>query len=446
MREPLDTLVVGAGISGLAYAHHRLERDPDSDLVVVDASARAGGLIETIAVDEPAGVRFEAGPETISDPAGVARALCEELGLERVVAPVTRRYLVSRGAVVALPTSPRALLSSPLLPFGARLRLLTEPLRRRGVALDGSIADFVRHRLGQRVLDTLVEPMLAGIHAGDPEQLSLRACFPALVQGMREHGTLLAWARSLRGETDVADRTPWKPAGGMSALPNALARALGRRLRLGTPVTGLERSPGADGWRVTLGGAERLAARRVVLALPLRATQRLLERVAPEASRLLASQGAEGLIVVPHLWPRDRVAHALDGFGYLVPAKERLSHLGTLFASSLDPSSAPANVVVLRTLLGGARDRSALEASDAELLATVRREVGPLLGLRGSPLLASVHRHPAALPTFDLDHPGRLARLADVLPDGIVLLGNHQRGIGLSSLLEEARRASGPGS
>jgi oxygen-dependent protoporphyrinogen oxidase len=437
----IDTLVVGAGISGLAYAYERRKADPEVDCLVVDSATRVGGLVQTIQVEDPVAVRFEAGPETISDSSGVARRLSEELGLKRVIAAATKRFLVQDGLVTEIPLSPPKLLTSSLLPLSARLRMLTEPWREKGRALDGSLAEFVRHRLGESVLETLVDPMVGGIYASAPELLSLRACFPDIARGVAEHGTLFAFMRARRGRPSPRDRNPWKPEGGMQALPEALAARLEGSVALGLEVLALRAASGSRDW-IARTRAGKIRARRVVLALPLHAMVRLLNQALPEAGRLFADQVAEGIVVVPHAYRREDVAHALDGFGYLVASKEGLGHLGTLFSSSLDPSSVPDGVVLLRTMLGGSRDAGVLELGDEAILDRIRREAGALLGISAKPLMARVVRHPCTLPRYDLEHPPRIARLAETLPENLTLLGNHQRGIGLSALLADAKQAA----
>jgi oxygen-dependent protoporphyrinogen oxidase len=164
----VDTIVVGAGMAGLVYAH---ARGPDADLLVLEAGERAGGLVRTGRHELPGGaLHFEWGPEALQDDAPETRALLAELGLVPLLAPdaARRRYVVRGGRLVPLPTGPVSFLTSPLLSWSARLRALTEPFRAKGRALDGSVADFARHRLGDEVLARLVDPFVTGVYAGDP--------------------------------------------------------------------------------------------------------------------------------------------------------------------------------------------------------------------------------------------------------------------------------------
>jgi oxygen-dependent protoporphyrinogen oxidase len=438
----MDTLVVGAGISGLAFAHERLRVAPDESLLVLEASERAGGLVRTLVRD---GFRFEEGPEALPSGARSTRELCEALGLELQEAPpaAAKRYLALDGKLREVPASPEDLATSRVLSFGAKLRLMAEVTRARDEALDGSIADFARHRFGEEALERVVDPLVAGIHAGDPEQLSLRACFPEVVGMVAEHGSITAALkararqRKAGGTSAALGGNLVKPRGGMESLVAALAHALAGRVRTDAAIASLERSNGGFSAREASGASH--AARRVVLALPLGAARALLAGAAPVAAAALASMQAESLVSVVHAYRRADVAHALDGFGYLAPKSAGGLVLGTLFSSTLDPEAAPAGHVLLRSLLGGARHPEVLALGDSELLAHVARECGSLLGLARAPLFAHVARYPAVIPRFDLEHLARRTRLAQGLPDGLAVLGNFTRGIGVESLVAEAR-------
>ncbi len=437
----LDTLVIGAGISGLACAHERLRVAPNEDLLVLEASERAGGLVRTLVQD---GYRFEEGPEALPSTARSVRELCQELGLTLREAPAeaAKRYLALDGKLREVPASPDELATSRVLSFGAKLRLMAEMTCARDQALDGSIADFARHRFGQEALERVVDPLVAGIHAGDPEQLSLRACFPEVVRMVEEHGSVTAAlkaraARKKPGEKSALGGSLLKPEGGMESLVQALARGLGPRLRTGARSVALQQTDG--GFSVLDSSGASYLATRVVLAVPLAAARALLVEAAPNSAAALSSMQGEGLVSVVCGYRRADVAHALDGFGYLVPKSAGGLVLGTLFSSTIDPGAAPAGHVLLRSLLGGARRPDALALGDEELLAHVAQECSGPLGLARAPVFARVARYPAAIPRFDLEHLARRAQLAEGLPPGLAVLGNFTRGLGVESLVSAAR-------
>jgi oxygen-dependent protoporphyrinogen oxidase len=431
MSASVGTLVVGAGISGLAFAHELGKRE---DVLVLESAARAGGYLRTEQRGPDAQFRCELGPETLRADESELRSLLNELDLATHAPPVSasRRFVVHHGKLVEVALAPQKLLASPLIGAGGKLRAMREPWRDAKTALDGSIADFVRHRFGGEVLDALIDPLVSGVYAGDPGQLSMRACFPRLVELVERHGSLL---RAMRREHGTAP-TPFKVRGGNGALSDALASKLGDRLRCSSAVRSLAFD--SELWRAAT-ASESFSARRVVLAVPSQTAERLLSPVATSLARALGSIASESLAVVHHAYRRASIEHALDGFGYLVPSRERNAHLGTLFSSSIEPDACPRDYVLLRTMLGGARHPGAVDASDAEMLATVAREVGPLLGLREPPVWSQIDRCRGAIPRYDLQHLERVDAIERSAPPGLSLLGNYLRGIGVGQLVKQAR-------
>jgi protoporphyrinogen/coproporphyrinogen III oxidase len=429
------TLVVGAGISGLAYAHAR----GNADLLVLEASERAGGLIRTERGGERGEFRFECGPEALRfERDGELTRMLSELGLEALAPPesASKRFVCWNQRLYEVPLAPPRLLASPLLTLRGKLRLASEPWRDARVGLDGSIADFVRHRIGREALERMIDPLVSGIHAGDPEELSLRACFPRMAELVETHGSLIRALRATRGSPAPS---VMKPGGGNSSIVTALVRTLGSKLRLNAPVHSME----FDGstWTVSTPNG-MFESPRLVLALPSAAAARLLGNVAPELARAIGSIQAESVASVALAYRREDVAHSLDGFGYLVASKNGFAHLGTLFSSSIDASCCPPDTVLLRVMLGGARHPEVVEWDDARLMTSIEREVGPLLGLRGKPRFVAFHRWRAALPRFDLQHPARVAAIERSVPPGLNLLGNYLGGIGVNHLVDVARRAA----
>lgn len=435
--ERVETLVIGAGISGLAFAH---ALGPNADVLVLDAAEHVGGWLHTTAVAQEPGARYEVGAEAVQDQHGDVAELCAAVGVQTLRASLSasRRYLVKDKALVALPASFAGFITTRLLSASGKLRALSECVRDSKLALDGSVADFARHRFGREVLEAFVDPFLSGVHAGDPEQVSLRAAFPALATMVEQHGSVTRGLLSRKGRAGFM----FKPAGGMQRLPEGLARALGSRIRLRTPVRELQRTP--DGFRATteLG---TIHARRTLVATERCAAANLLAQVAPSAARELGAMSAESLVAVVHGWKREQVGHALDGFGFLAPSREHMATLGTLFSSTIDPGCAPEGQVVLRSLLGGARRKELVEESDERLIGRAIEENSKLLGLSGSPRWTRVLRYRGAIPRYDLDHPRRIAAIEAELKTipGLMLLCNAVQGPGVSALIARARQQAG---
>lgn len=424
----IDTLVIGAGISGLTTAFH-LSRGGQR-VTVLEASPRVGGSLET-KTDGP--WRFELGPNTVLESHESVTRLIREAGLEseKVTASPSakRRYLWKGGQLHPLPSGPLGFVRTPLFPASAKLRLFREPWISKGQSEDESIADFVRRRLGQAFLDYAVGPFVSGVYAGDPERLSVRHAVPKIAALEREHGSLIRGAFARRkGPAPGGAMISFRE--GLEQLPRELARQIGD-VRTGTACRRLVRTE--DGFRAETDSGP-VEARRVVLSVPADIAARLLERPdlgeIPYAAVSLVSTG----------WRREDVAHPLDGFGFLAPRKEGLKVLGVLFPSEIFPGRAPAGHVVLTAFAGGRTAPEIATWEDDRLMSEVLGELRRTVGVRGEPVISTVRRWPRAIPQYELGH-GRfveLAREIEASLPGLRIGGNFLRGVSVPDCIRNA--------
>jgi len=431
--------IVGGGITGLCAAW-RLQREGHR-VTVFERGSHVGGSVVSHAQD---GWLVEAGPNSLQESPEVTK-LINELGLsrERVVAtPAARnRYIVRGGRLVPAPTSPPAFLLSPLFSVRARLRVFREMLTRPRVrTTDISLASFVAAHFGQELVDYGLNPLVGGIYAGDPDKLSARYSFPNLWQLERRYGSILrglraqAAERKARGEaTGMAPVISFER--GLHTLPAALAAALpAGTIRTGAHVTSL--IPGRP-WKIIWNEGENVQTAEfdgVLLAAPAHALGQVVFGTLGE--RPLAS-----LDHLPHPpvsslflgFRREQVKHPLDGFGALVPARERRSLLGVLFSSSLFARRAPEGYVALTVFAGGMRQPDAGRLPTPELLARVMPDLRELLGITGEPVFTHHSFWPKAIPQYNVGHERFLEPITQCenRHDGLFIGGNSRDGISL---------------
>jgi oxygen-dependent protoporphyrinogen oxidase len=439
--------VVGGGIAGLAAAHALYSRDVP--FVLLEASGRLGGVIRT---ERVGGFLLEAGPDAILAQKPEAVDLCRALGLGDRLIPTNpeartvyvlhrgRLHPLPEGMVLGVPTKVGPLLRSRLFSWPGKLRMALEPFMPRGPAQgDESIASFLRRRLGGEAVKRLGEPLLAGIHAGDAERLSMRSTFPRLVEIEAGQGSLVR--AFLRGGTGGA---PFRSLpDGLGELVSALVASLpARSCRIDSPVRAVRASP--SGWLVEAGGQQPFEARAVVLAVPAPRAIPLLQDLAPEAARLLSLIPFASTATILLGYRRADVRHPLDGYGLLVPRGEGLRTTAMGFFSTKFPGRAPEGHVLLRGFMGGVHDPEILSQSDSALLALVQEEMAGPLGLSGTPVLARVYRWPAATPQMEVGHQALVASLERELAQvpGLYLTGSGLRGTGIPDTIGDATRVA----
>jgi oxygen-dependent protoporphyrinogen oxidase len=439
-------VVVGSGISGLTLAFRLGRLRPDADVVVLEKESFVGGTIRTEAAD---GYRVEAGPNGFLDNKPAVLDLCRELGLQDRLLPASEvagrnRFLFLDGRLRQLPTGLLPFLRTDLLSWSAKYALLTERFRRRGPdVVDESVDVFARRRVGAEVSETLVDAFVTGIHAGDPQLLSVRAAFPRLAAFERDHGSItrgfLADRRSRQAAGKRASGGMWSFADGLQSLTDTLRSRLKQPPRTGTAATVVRRT--ADRWEVRDVSGKAWPADAVVLACPAYEQSALLGEIDSELAALVGGIPYNRVAVVALGFRTEDVPTRLDGFGYLSPQRNRRDVLGVQWCSSIYPRHrAPAGMVLLRALCGGWNRPEVLDWDDDRLAAAVRAELRQALRVEAAPVFRRIVRWRCAIPQYQLGHLDRVARAEGraIAHPGLFLGGNAYRGIALPDCVEQA--------
>jgi oxygen-dependent protoporphyrinogen oxidase len=420
--------IVGAGISGLTAAFYLRQRG--FPVTVFEASERVGGMIDTVC---HCGYLTESGPNTIMTGSAAVPALIRDLGLEsrRQVpsAAAAKRYIVRDGRLMALPMSPRGAITTGLLSWSAKLRVLAEPFVGKSASEDESLAEFVERRLGREFLDYLLDPFVAGVFAGVPEQLSVRHAFPKMAALEANYGSLIKGAflgakeRRLRNAPLKSEPKMFSFDGGLRVLPDTLAERLEDAVRLKCPVDGMERSE--DGWRLfSAAGTETFGT--VLFCSP--------------AYRLLHIDAGFRQVYYPPIariafgFRGSQVAHPLDGFGALVPKKESLNILGVLFSSSMFENRAPKEHVLLTVFAGGARQPELLDETAGQIAKLALEDLRHLLGVTGAPAFVDSAKIERSIPQYTVGY-GAVRNMMEAIEarsPGVFFAGSFRHGISVS--------------
>jgi oxygen-dependent protoporphyrinogen oxidase len=444
--------IIGGGISGLAAAFTLQKRGVPYALI--EAERFLGGVIRTERRD---GFLLEGGPDAMLAQKPEGLALARELGLGERLVPTNpdhravyilhrgRLHALPDGMMLAVPTKIGPFLRSGLFSWPGKLRMgldLVIPGRRSDG--DESIACFLRRRFGQQAVERLGEPLLAGIHSGDPERLSILAAFPRFRKLEQEHGSLVRgmWKTLPARQPGEAPRAAfYSLRGGLRELVDALSLRIPREaVWTRQAVRGIARENGA--YTLALDHGERLQAERVVVAAPGPKIAPALASAAPEAAKALAAIPFASTATVLLGYRREDVGHLLEGYGLVVAARERLRTTALSFVSTKFPSRAPEGHVLLRAFLGGARDGEVLSLGDQELVETVRAEMKKPLGLSGEPVMTRVFRWPAGTPQLEVGHLERMAAVEASLPPGLFLSGAGVRSTGIPDSIADGTRAA----
>jgi oxygen-dependent protoporphyrinogen oxidase len=435
--------IVGGGISGLATAHYLAKAGIGSHLF--EARPRLGGVIQTEQVD---GCVVEGGPDSFLSAKPWAMDLIAELGLAAEVIGsndhLRATFIWKGGRLIPLPDGVQFLVPTKLVPramtslliWRTKLRMGLEYFHwRRSKAEDRSVANFVAGHYGQEVVDYLAEPLLSGIYGGDPAELSAASVLPNLVELESEYGSLTRGMLARRKAAIQAEQLPLFRTlrGGMGKLIEAL---MGNATVVHAAVERIERTP--NGYRLRAAGAW-LEAQHVVLACEAHQAAGLTRPIDTELSALTGWIPYRSSMTVALGYGRRDLQHPLNGFGFLVPKKERNRLVACTWVGTKFSDRVPDGMALLRCFLG-----ETPEERDEQIITAALIELREMMGIRARPRFTRIYRWPRSMAQYTVGHAQRVAgieaRLAAI--SGLHLAGNGYRGIGIPDCVRMAKQVA----
>jgi oxygen-dependent protoporphyrinogen oxidase len=447
--EFFDVAIIGGGVSGLSAAYELRKRK--RSVVVLEREQRPGGIIRTERIGE---FLVDAGPDALLVQKPAAVALCNELGLADRLIPtkLPRTAFVLRdgelhplpgASVLGFPTRLKPLFTSTLFGLNAKFRMAAELVIPRAPNTgDESIAGFVLRRFGPEAVAYIAEPLLAGIHAGDVERLSMRALFPRLVDAEARAGSVIkAFRREPRPVN--SDGVFRSFPNGIEELIDGLMKAVPKEsVRCFANVTRIDEG---DGFTIHVAGRPSIQARAVILAVPAFAAAELVRPLDADLSAACAAIRYLSTATVVFAFPRDAVRHNLRGTGFVVPRAEGISITAGAWISSKWPHRAPDGQALLRAFLGGARDPDVLSKTDAELTSAALGDLTKILGIHGLPIMTRVYRWNRSSPQQEVGHGDLMQRIDTRLAAhrGLFISAAGFRGVGIPDCIADARKTAG---
>lgn len=467
-------LIIGGGIAGLAAAYY-LQKGCGSQVHIslLEKDNTWGGkiLTERVSGIAPEGeFVVEGGPDTFVVTKPWATRLCQELGIEerlRGTNPNNKKTYILKnsqlhelpgGLSLMIPTDFRAMARSGLVSWPAKFRMGCDfLLPAAAVNGDETIGAFISRRLGRSAYENLVEPLMSGIYAGDGDKLSLQSTFPFLRDLELKHGGLIRGAlavkrgRGLRASSPAHTQTTGTqslfltPMTGLAEIVEALVsylEAAGVRLMLRTNVHRLDRTE--DRYVVHLSDGRTSEADAVILATPSFQTGMLVEKIAPGMATELRAIEYVSTATVTLAYREIDLPRFLDGYGYVIPRKEKRSALACTWTSAKFPHRAPPGYALLRVFIGRAGQETEIDWSETGLLSTAQEELRLTLGIKAKPVFHRTHTWEKAMPQYNLGHPDRLRRIEQHLAahPGLALAGNAYQGIGIPDCIRSGELAA----
>jgi oxygen-dependent protoporphyrinogen oxidase len=447
MEKTVEAAVIGAGLTGLTTAFY-LNRNK-KDFIVLEEKDKPGGVIRT---GHENGFVYEEGPNTgvIGNPDVVE--LFEDLDglcrLENVSDKAKKRYILKNGKWEAMPMGLWDAINTPLFTFRDKVRILGEPFRAPGKDPDEPLSAMVKRRMGQSFLDYAIDPFILGVYSGDPSKLITKYAFPKLYNLEQNYGSFIGGSvkKSFIKKDDrekKATRKVFSVYGGLSNLVDALYESSGKE-RFLFNVKNTEIRAGAGHFVLT--GTQnnekfRIVAKKVITTTGSHALRPLLPFAENELLQDIEKLKYARVIQVVlgfNKWN----GIPLDGFGGLIPFREKRDILGVLFLSTLMSDRAPADGALCSVFVGGIRRDELVDKSDDEVEEIVTREFSDLMGLKTfNPALLKINRYKFAIPQYGIESSRKLMAIEKIetIYKGLILGGNIRDGIGMADRIKQGK-------
>lgn len=423
-----DVVVLGAGISGLVAAYSQQKKG--KNVLLLESSTRIGGVVQTVTKE---GYRLEQGPNSILTNEELS-LLIEELGIKDKVrkneAIASTRYLLYKNMPLKMKPSLK-MLSSGFLNISMVWAFLTERFRKKGNLKDESIADFIRRRLNSDILNRMINPLVTGIYAGDPERLSLRSTFKKLYAMEQNHGSLVKAA--FNRDKNAHKREALSFDGGLSTLINALGNTLERSIEMEAEV--LHVKPVEDGFNISYQQAQTthtILTKEVISTLPTTTTSTVFECIDAELKHELQAVEYAPMLLLYLGYPKQSVGQELNGFGYLNAQQENQPYLGGIWTSTIFPEVAPKGNELFTLFIGGINNK-AISTTKEESIKKAKTAFEKHMKIKGEASFQSHYFYERAIPQFNLGYYKLMEKVDAVEKQfpGLHFSGNWRSGVAI---------------
>jgi oxygen-dependent protoporphyrinogen oxidase len=457
-------VIAGGGITGLTAAYylqkHAREHQLPLEVKLVEASSRLGGKMQTVTKD---GFTIERGPDSFLERKQSAARLAREVGLgdKLVNNSAGKSYVLVReklhpmpgGSVMGIPTEIGPFVTTGLFSWPGKLRAAADFFLPPSEAqADQPLGTFFRRRLGDEVVENLVEPLLSGIYAGDIDQMSLMATFPQFYHVEQKYGSLV---RGMKRTTPKSAKNPSaKPVSAnkkgifltITTGLESFADAIEANLEPGsvvknTRVDKVEREGGTYSLRLSNG--EHWEADCVLVTAPHEAALHMFSQYEAHFEGF-KNMPSTSVATVSLAFPEEAISQDIDGTGFVVSRNSDHRITACTWTHKKWPHSTPKGKVLLRCYVGRPGDEGIVEQSDADLVKVVLEDLNKTMNITAAPEFSVISRWKEAMPQYLVGHKQRVEELKSGLQTqlpGVFVAGSSYEGLGIPDCIDQGEHA-----
>ncbi|GHH98538.1 protoporphyrinogen oxidase [Neobacillus kokaensis] len=453
-------VIIGGGAAGLTAAYYLqkevLEKNLSIEIQLIEASHRLGGKMQTVVRD---GFTIERGPDSFLARKTSMIRLAREVGMDdKLVHNSTgksyvlvneRLYSMPGGSIMGIPTEIRPFITTNLFSIPGKLRAAADfILPRSKSGKDQSLGEFFRRRLGDEVVDNLIEPLLSGIYAGDIDQMSLMATFPQFYEVEQQYRSLIIGMKKTKSPKPSQPINQNKSQGafltfktGLQSFAEAIEAKLDPHMILkGHRVKKISRV--FEKYEIYLNNGETIVADSIIAATPHNVTQAMFSDYA--FFDPLKSVPSTSVATVSLAFPEAAIKNDINGTGFVVSRRSDYSITACTWTHKKWIHSAPKGKVLLRCYVGRAGDETIVDLSDDQIIKIVLDDLKKTMDITMNPDFTVVSRWKNAMPQYTVGHKTRLANILEHLKielPGVFLAGASYGGVGVPDCIDQGEAA-----
>ncbi|MCA1059593.1 protoporphyrinogen oxidase [Rossellomorea aquimaris] len=447
-------VVIGGGITGLTTAYYLQQEIREKKLPIevklVEATHRLGGKVQTFKKD---GYVIEKGPDSCLSSKSEVSRLAGKLGMEEALVRNRKGtsfviaggelYPIPGGSIVGIPTQIAPFITTSLFSLSGKMRAAADfILPRSQEREDQSLGRFFRRRMGDEVVDHLIEPLLTGIFAGDIDQLSLMSTFPQLYELEQKHRSLIAGIKKSGQDPDTKEGNFITFTGGLQSLIDAMEERLDpNTVHKGMKVTNIEKEADND-YTITFTNGEKLEADCVIVTTP----HHVLQSMFPSYPFLsfLKDMPATSVATVAMGFSQQAVKKDIAGTEFLVSRNSDYSLTAGTWTHKKWPHTAPEGKALLRCYLGKSGDETIVDLSDDHIEQIVLDDLSKIMDIEGQPDFTIVTRYKNSMPQYTVGHLERIQDMhhdAEARLPGIFIAGSSYDGLSIPDCIGQGEKA-----
>lgn len=456
----MKIIIVGGGITGLAAANRlrelKEENNIDIDFKIIESSNRLGGNISTLNHDN---LLIEEGPDSFITAKPYALSLCKRLNIENELIHTSQSnrntlvYLngnltpIPEGFILLSPTKIMPFITSPILSIYGRIRALLEIFipKSKNVG-DESLQSFVTRRFGKELFENMAQPLMGGIYTSDPRRLSIKAAVPNIYNLESKYGSVI---KGLMKENEKNEDSGARYSqfvtlkNGMQTLVDSITSNI-PDVSIKKNHHGKQIKKMGNNLQIETENGQEFTADGIILAIPSYISAEILKPLDKEISKVLSKIEFASTAIIILVYKKEDIKNKINGFGFVVPSKEKLNIIACSFSSEKFEGRAPYDSVLMRCFVGGALNQVFLENDDQEIINVVKNELHLIMKISKEPYFTHIKRSPRSMPQYNVGHSEILSNIKDLLSkhENLELAGNSYEGVGLPDCINSGERAA----